>query len=384
MELKTYLNTLIRKWWIVIPAFLITLTSGVVFTYTRTPIYSATTTYIVAPSSSFEDVRSFTSGLSTLSQRDEIATTFAEVASSRRIKNLALKSLALKSLALESGSGYSINNQLRRGTNIIEIEVVGPDPVITRDLANAVGATIEEYAQGLYEVFTLVLLDEATIPNKPISPKTTNNLILAAILGLLLGGGLAFLAEYLETPLSSADSMNIIDNVTGVYNKEYFLRRLSEEMVRAKRNRYPLSLALMRVDNLTLLGGDSTKIYDDLLRRVSVMIGQYLREEDIVAYLQDDVFALLLPDMTGENAKALMEYLQTRVAWTPIVSTVSGVTFNLKGVVGITSYNYNGTGRDELIAQANRALQLAEVQGEGKTFLITANNSLSDENHHAS
>jgi len=379
MELKTYLNTLIRKWWIVIPAFLITLTSGVVFTYTRTPIYSATTTYIVAPSSSFEDVRSFTSGLSTLSQRDEIATTFAEVASSRRIKNLALKSLAL-----ESGSGYSINNQLRRGTNIIEIEVVGPDPVITRDLANAVGATIEEYAQGLYEVFTLVLLDEATIPNKPISPKTTNNLILAAILGLLLGGGLAFLAEYLETPLSSADSMNIIDNVTGVYNKEYFLRRLSEEMVRAKRNRYPLSLALMRVDNLTLLGGDSTKIYDDLLRRVSVMIGQYLREEDIVAYLQDDVFALLLPDMTGENAKALMEYLQTRVAWTPIVSTVSGVTFNLKGVVGITSYNYNGTGRDELIAQANRALQLAEVQGEGKTFLITANNSLSDENHHAS
>jgi diguanylate cyclase (GGDEF)-like protein len=379
MELKIYLNILLRKWWIVIPTFLITLTSGIVFTYTRTPIYSATTTYIVAPSSSFEDVKSFASGLSILGQRVEIATTFAEVASSHRIKNLALNSLSLK-----SGREYSISSQLRRSTNIIEITAIGPDPVIARDLANAVGTTIEEYAQGLYEVFILVSLDEATTPNKPISPKTTNNLVLATILGLVLGGGLAFLAEYLETPLGSAISMNIIDSETGVYNKEYFSRRLSEEMVRARRNRYPLSLALMRVDNLSLLRGvDSAKIRTEFLRRVAVLTSQYLREEDIVAYLEEDIFALLLPDMTGENAKALMEYLQTRLAWTPIESNMNGTKFNLKGIVGITTYNHNGTSRDNLMAQASQALQLAEVENDGRAFLIT-NNSSSGDNAHAS
>jgi hypothetical protein len=40
--------------------------------------------------------------------------------------------------------------------------------------------------------------------------------------------------------------------------------------------------------------------------------------------------------------------------------------------VGITAYTHNGTSRDELVAQANRALQLAENEGEGKAFLITA------------
>lgn len=367
MELRIYLQILLRKWWIVIPIFLVTLTSGIVFTYTKTPMYSATTTYVVVPSSSFGDVQSFSSGLDMLGRRDEIATTFAEIASSRRIKNRVTESLSL-----EPGIDYTVSSKLLAGTNIIEITVKGPDPTIVRDMANAVGAAIEEYVQGLYEVFALVPLDEATIPKTPVSPKKPLNLALASVLGLVLSGGLAFLSEYLEAPLSSAVGVNIIDDETGVYNKDYFLQRLSEEMVRARRNRYPLSLALMRVSNLSLLkGANSVKVRREMLRQVAMLTSQYLREEDIVAHLDRDVFALLLPDTTGENAKALMEYLQTRVAWTPFESSLNGVKFNLKSIVGITTYNHNGTSRDELVATATRALQLAEVDDGSKAYLIT-------------
>ena len=272
---------------------------------------------------------------------------------------------------MELGPDYSVSSELERGTNIIGITAVGPDPVIVRDLANAVGSGIEGYVEGLYELFILIPLDEATTPTKPISPKTTNNLVLAVVFGLVLGGGLALLAEYLESPLNTTVSiMNIIDEETGLYNKEYFSGRLSQEMVRAKRNRYPLSLALIRVENLSMLKGvNSAKVRAEILRQVGVLTGQYLREEDIVAYFGDDIFALLLPDMTGKNAKTLVEYLQTRVAWTPFHSSV-GTTFNLKSVVGITSYHHNGSSRDELIARANQALQLAEVEGDDKSFLI--------------
>lgn len=367
MELRIYLQILLRKWWIVIPIFLVTLTSGIVFTYTKTPMYSATTTYVVVPSSSFGDVQSFSSGLDMLGRRDEIATTFAEIASSRRIKNSVTESLSL-----EPGIDYTVSSKLLAGTNIIEITVKGPDPTIVRDMANAVGAAIEEYVQGLYEVFALVPLDEATIPKTPVSPKKPLNLALVSVLGLVLSGGLAFLSEYLEAPLSSAVGVNIIDDETGVYNKDYFLQRLSEEMVRARRNRYPLSLALMRVSNLSLLkGANSVKVRREMLRQVAMLTSQYLREEDIVAHLDRDVFALLLPDTTGENAKALMEYLQTRVAWTPFESSLNGVKFNLKSIVGITTYNHNGTSRDELVATATRALQLAEVDDGSKAYLIT-------------
>jgi diguanylate cyclase (GGDEF)-like protein len=363
MELRAYLKIILEKWWIVIPIFLVTFVSGVVFTYTRTPIYSATTTYVVVPGSSIGDTSNFTYGLDMLASRSEIATTFAEIAVSDQIKQAALDSLGLK-----SGLDYEVISKLRAGTNIIEITVDGPNPHIVSDMANIIGTNIEQYVKGLYEIFILVPLDPATAPKEPSSPNKLLNLALAAVLGLVLGVGLAFLSKYLEVPIQAVVNVNIIDSETGVYNKEYFSRRLSEEMVRAKRNRYPLSLALMRVENVSLLQGtDSTKTRNDLLRQVAVLTSQYLREEDIVAYMEDNVFALLLPDMTGENAKSLMEYLQTRIAWTPFESS-QGIKFNLGGVVGIAAYNHNGTTRDELFAQANRALNLAEVTDNNTTF----------------
>ena len=100
-----------------------------------------------------------------------------------------------------------------------------------------------------------------------------------------------------------------------------------------------------------------------------MLVSEYLREEDIVAHLEKEVFALLLPDVTGDNAKAIMEYLQARVAWTPFESVSNGTKFNLKGVVGIVAYSHNGSSRDELLAQASRALQLAEVEDETKAVL---------------
>jgi len=367
MEAKAYLQILLRKWWIVVPVFLITLISGIVFTYMQTPQYSATTTYLVVPSSSFTDRSSFASGLDMLGRRDEIATTFAEIASSGRIKKLATDSLSLP-----SSRDYLVRSRLRAGTNIIEVIVEGPDPVVVRGLANAVGASLEEFVQGLYEVFALIPLDQAAIPTSPIRPNIPLNLAVATALGLILGAGLAFLSEYLEAPLISAVSVNILDGETGVYNKEYFLQRLNEEMARARRNRYPLSVGLMRVDSLSLLKGvDALKVRAEILRQVAIVASQYLREEDILSRLDDDVLALILPDMTGNNAKALLEYLQTRIALTPFESSINGMKINLKSVVGITTYSHNGTSREELVAMANRALQLAEVEDDGKAYLMT-------------
>jgi diguanylate cyclase (GGDEF)-like protein len=375
MELKAYLHIFLKKWWIIIPTFLITLTSGIVFTYTRVPSYNAITTYVVVPSSAIGNTSSFSYGLDLLASRSEIATTFAEIAVSNQVKKAALDSLSLK-----TGPDYTISGKLRAGTAIIEISVEGPDPVIVRDLANTIGDTTEKYVKGLYEIFILVALDKATTPYEPTSPNKPLNLTLAAAFGLILGGGLAFLSEYLQAPSKMVSlSVNIIDEETGVYNKEYFSRRLSEEMVRAKRNRYPLSLALMRIDNLALLKGtDSARVRAELLRQVATLTHQYLREEDIIAYLDQDIFALLFPDMSGQSAKALTEYLQTRIAWTPFDSSI-GSKFSLKSIVGVTAYNHNGTSRDHFLAQANRALELAEVEDDNnKSFLLIENASLDD------
>jgi capsular polysaccharide biosynthesis protein len=190
MELKTYLQILLKKWWLVLPIFLITLTAGIFLTYTTTPLYSSTATYIVVPGSSPDDIKIYTDALGTLSRSQEIATTFTEIAASR-----AVKTLAVEQLSIEGGGDYSVSTKLLPGTNIVEFNVVGPDPVIVKDLVNAIGTVTESYVQGLYEVFILLPLDEATIPNQPFTPNVSLNIVLAAIFGLVLGGGLAFMSQ---------------------------------------------------------------------------------------------------------------------------------------------------------------------------------------------
>jgi diguanylate cyclase (GGDEF)-like protein len=368
MELKIYLRILLRKWWIVLPVFLITLTATVVFAFTQESTYKATATFIVVPASSFGDMKSFASGLDMLSRRTEIANTYAEVAASWLIRRETADEL---NLSWDQWKGISVNSQLLAGTNVLKITVEGSDPVLVRDFANMVGAKTMAYVQELYEVFDMRPLDQAGLPSSPIKPDRVLYLTLGAILGLALGVGLAFLSEYLQTPLESMTNFGILDNETGAYNRLYFGQRLGEEMSRAMRNKYPLSLALINVDQLKVMDTSfSSQDRSEALRKVVVFLKQYLREEDVLARLDGTIFAFLLPDMPGEKAKAAIEKLQTRIAWTPLEMEKSGVKLNLSGAAGVAAYQHNGTGQDEFLAKAGHALQQAEAAGYGKVCLL--------------
>ncbi|TEU14119.1 MAG: hypothetical protein E3J21_16830, partial [Anaerolineales bacterium] len=144
MELKIYLRVLLRKWWIVLPAFLITFTTTIAFTFTQAPTYRATATFVVAPNSSIKDVGSLLSGLDMLSRRDEIASTYAQVAASRLIRRDAADEL---DLSQNQRKRLSVESQLLAGTNVLKITVEGSNPVLVRDFANVVGAKALAYVQ---------------------------------------------------------------------------------------------------------------------------------------------------------------------------------------------------------------------------------------------
>jgi diguanylate cyclase (GGDEF)-like protein len=369
MELKIYLRILLKKWWIVLSAFLITFTATIVLTFTQAPTYRATATFVTAPGDSFDNIGSIVGGLNVLSTRTEIASTYAQVAASWLIRREAAEEL---NLSWDQWKGFSVGSQLRAGTNVIEITVEGSDPVLVRNFANAVGAKTMTYVQDLYEIYDLRPLDQAGLPVSPIKPNKVLYLALGAIFGLALGVGLAFLSEYLQAPLESMTSLGILDSETGAYNERYFKQRLGEEMSRAMRNKYPLSLALMNVDQLEAMDASfSPQVRREALRKVAVFLKQYLREEDVLARFGGTVFAFLLPDLSGEKARAAIEKLQTRIAWTPLEMEKSGVKLNLSGAAGVVAYQHNGTGQDEFLTKAGHALQQAEAAGYGKVYLLS-------------
>jgi diguanylate cyclase (GGDEF)-like protein len=362
MELRAYLRTLIRKWWIVLIVFLITYGATLAFTFTQQPVYQSTATYVVKLNSLLSNDKDLASAVDILSRRTEIATTYTIVANSQQLKQLASQALGLSPAQRDD---ITVSSELVAGTNVLEITTQSHDPVLTRDFTNAVGAKLVSYARGLYETYTLEPLDPAGLPSAPIKPNKPLNLALGALMGLLLGTGMAFLAAYLHAPLESVTSLSVLDDATGVYNQRYLTMRLRQELSRAKRKGYPLSLALINVDRYGVLAERSAEVRQEVLRRVAKRLAPQLRDEDMMAHLDNSVFGLLLVDTAGEEAKEMIERLQALVDARPVELDRSGDAVDLRCCGGVVAYSaidtHKTTEPGELMAEAERALKQAEA-----------------------
>ncbi len=214
MELRRYLQIVVRRWWMVVPVFVVTLVFTALFNLSRTPVYSATATYVVSPSSSSLDARGVLSGLDSLGGKSQVANTYAQIATSQTVKEQATRALGVDPLQSKT---LVVDSKLRAGTNVIEITVEGTDPALAATYANEVGNKTISYVETLYEVYNLKPLDPATPLEVPVRPNYKLNLVLGVILGLALGGGLAFALDYLhipaaKTPVEAGKAVSFLEN----------------------------------------------------------------------------------------------------------------------------------------------------------------------------
>jgi len=373
MELRVYLGVLLRKWWIVLFAFLITYGATLAFTFSQKPVYEATATYVLTLGPAFKNNKDAASNLDILSRRTEIATTYSTLATSHLIKKQAADALSLPE---QQRSDLSVSSRLIAGTNVLQISVQGSNPALAREFANAIGDKTIAYVRKLYETYELQLLDKAGLPNKPIKPNKLLNLTLGAVMGLILGIGLAFLAAYLQAPPEHVTNFGVLDEESGAYNKQYFTQRLRQELSRAKRSNRPIALALMDIDHRGAMDKLSSQIRREAIRKEVGLLQQHLRDEDVMALAGDTVFAFLLPDMSGAMAKDAIERLQTLISTTPVELERSGVKLDLQSSAGVVAYpdvapDSNLTA-DDLLEQATQALKQAEMATYSKICLVPA------------
>ena len=144
MEMKAYWRILKRRWWLLLFGFAVVFGITWYLTSRQPLIYEASTTFVIRPRVSEGSVgEEFVRALDIVSRRVEINTTFAEVATSRLIKNQAKERLGLSSAEQE---GLNVTARVVGGTNVMEISAEGHDPGVVRDFANAVGTETVNYA----------------------------------------------------------------------------------------------------------------------------------------------------------------------------------------------------------------------------------------------
>ena len=104
------------------------------------------------------------------------------------------------------------------------------------------------------------------------------------------------------------------DGLTGIFNRRFFTEKLRQEIRRALRRKSPLSLIMIDVDRFKSVndryGHDAG---DKVIRRITAVCREALRDNDVFGRLGGEEFAVVLPDVSEAKAAQIAERLRKSV-----------------------------------------------------------------------
>lgn len=168
----------------------------------------------------------------------------------------------------------------------------------------------------------------------------------------------------------------LTDELTGLYNHRYFQERLEEEILRAKRYEYPLSLIFIDVDYFKQYNDrNGHPEGDQVLRTIGkilynfsmeIHISAKLRKSDIVARYGGEEFVVLLPYTDSKRAKLVAERLRKTINDHPFPFEEHQPGQNLTISLGVASFPEMASAREDLVKFADEALYSAKDTGRNR------------------
>ncbi|MBN1897266.1 MAG: diguanylate cyclase [Spirochaetes bacterium] len=152
----------------------------------------------------------------------------------------------------------------------------------------------------------------------------------------------------------------LIDDVTGLYNINFYEKKIKEEIAESVRNQNPLSLVVINLDSFQKIienwGLDQA---NQILKETARVIEKSIRVSDVAIRYESGEFILLLPNTTKKDAFLVAEKIREKVSvYTREKITVSG---------GVATFLID-TKKDalELYMIAKSALYRAKYEGKNK------------------
>lgn len=365
METKLYLRMLQRGWWIITVTALAAVCASLLYSYYTPSIFRATTRFVISPSAEFLSGvdNNVLSSLATL-DRVTIITTYAELLNSPRLQNEALDELNLNR---EDLPNYSYNAIVLPDTTVIEFTVDGTDPNTVTLLANSIGQNAVEYVTQLQQVYDMIVLDPAIIPEEPISPLPLRDAGVTLIVGLAAGVMLALIRDLISSPIENFMQQRNLDNTSLAFNRDYFEKQLSDVALGSVDD---FSLCMVHLDGL----GDYLNVLPQptlqkVLRHVNQTLRNQLRGNDMVGRWSDLDFIVMLSEARGYASMNTMERVKSALS-IPIRIDITGEDLYLKPEIGIAEYRVGDTS-ESLLKNLNWALNVAQTSQAG-IYLLKA------------
>jgi two-component system cell cycle response regulator len=168
--------------------------------------------------------------------------------------------------------------------------------------------------------------------------------------------------------------LSLLDPLTRLSNQRAFEMELRKEISRAQRNRKPLTVLYIEVDEYKDIANNYGHLAGDFtLKTLATHIGRMLRQTDHLAHCEGPLFALLLPACTESKGQEIAERIRSD---TEFMEIDDGRGANLfislsTGLVSWNPLNYPAINMEQLASQimvaGHKGLQKAIEGGGNRT-----------------
>jgi diguanylate cyclase (GGDEF)-like protein len=182
-----------------------------------------------------------------------------------------------------------------------------------------------------------------------------------------LAGNIAFAIDHIQKQ-DRLDYLAYYDALTGLANRGLFLERVGQSLRAAAGGGHKLALFLLDLERFKNINDSLGRTAgDELLKQVAQWLARNVGDANLVARVDADHFALMLPEVRpGGNLPGLVEKVARALMEHPF--RLEDAVFRIAAKAGVAVYPDDGADAETLFRNAEAALKMAKATGERYLF----------------
>ncbi|MCI8759660.1 MAG: hypothetical protein HFJ34_00790 [Clostridia bacterium] len=197
---------------IIIIVIMFIITGFIYTTKFTTPMYSSSTTLVLASSEDTKANANTTITATDITINSKLVSTYSELVKSKNILREVINNLGIQmdeEILRKHVKVSSVKN-----TELIEITVEDENPLIAAKIANEIAKVFTDKVKEIYNISNVQIVDEAEIASTPSNINPVKNMILFAGMGIVVAIIYVIIANMLDTTVKSAEDIEKNFNVS--------------------------------------------------------------------------------------------------------------------------------------------------------------------------